>query len=168
MSQDIQDGQLPNGELPAKIRNQAMWMHLAGVGAVLFGFVIYWFSLLIPFIAWRTTRKRHPFIDESGRNVMNFHLTIAIYSTIFWLVMGLIWYSSCSALYQVSPYQFNQRTVGSNPNYLIFNISSIAIAVFAVLQPLFSLILSIFGAVKAKRGHVYRYPFAIQFFKPPQ
>ncbi len=172
MSDELPNRGLPGGPpqegLAPEVRNQAMWMHLAGAGAVLVGFMVYWFALLIPYLVWRTSRDNHSFVEENGRNATNFHISVAIYTTIFWLLTALIALSLCGTLYSPTSSSSNPGSFGLNIPMILFNVTWISMAVFAILQPLTSLILSIYGAIKANQGQVYRYPLTIQFLKPPR
>ncbi len=166
MNPELPTGGPQNGELPPEIRAQAMWMHIAGIGAIAGSFLgMPLLSLAIPLISWQSTRSRHPFIAENGRNATNFHISIAVYSTIFWLVTILIFLSLCGIFSGGGSGISPSAPFGPEVTGILFNGLWITMAGFAVLQPIFSLIASIVGAVKAKRGQVYSYPLMLQFFK---
>jgi uncharacterized protein len=165
MSPELPTGGFANGDLPVEVRKQAMWLHIAGIGSIAGAFLgLSLLSLVIPVIAWRSTRYKHPFVDENGRNATNFHISIAVYSTLFWLAVGLVVLSLCGAFYGAGSGSFLPR-FGSDMSNMLFTGLGIVAMAFGVLQPIFSLIASIVGAVKAKRGQVYVYPLTLQFFK---
>src|SRR6266567_8801852 len=65
-------------ELDQEVRNTAVAAHLstfAGL-AVPFG------SVIGPLAVWLTRRQRHPFIDQAGREALNFGISIAIYGLV--------------------------------------------------------------------------------------
>lgn len=76
-----------SGESANGIRQLAMFGHLAG----LLGFVIPFASVLAPLVLWLMNRSRHPYIDEQGREAINFQLTILVYLLLsFGLVLALV------------------------------------------------------------------------------
>lgn len=71
--------QMPGQEIPAPIRMTAFWCHLSALSifvGVPFG------NILGPLIIWQTQKERHPFIDDQGKEAMNFQLSMLIYSAV--------------------------------------------------------------------------------------
>jgi uncharacterized protein len=146
-------------ELPIEIRNKAMWMHLTGLFTIAAAFLTSIFALLIPYLIWNSVRDDHPFVEENSRNSTNFHTSVAIYVTIALLAFGLIIFSLCSGMIQAR---------GSSTNTLN-NLLWLTLSVAALLSgviPITCISLSIYGAVRARKGQAYRYPFTIEFLKP--
>ena len=67
-------------------RIYATWMHIAGLS----GYVIPFGNFLVPLILWALKRKESHYIDQQGREVMNFQLTIVFYAIFTWILMMLI------------------------------------------------------------------------------
>ena len=68
-------------------RNYAMWMHIAGLSSYIgipFGHV------LVPLILWSLKYKESPFIDQQGREVLNFQLTISFYFIFSYILVFLL------------------------------------------------------------------------------
>ena len=61
--------------LPEEVRNWAMACHLLALVGALGNGIGY---LLGPLIAWLTKRNDHPFIDEHGKEAVNFQITMFI------------------------------------------------------------------------------------------
>jgi hypothetical protein len=58
-------------------RNWAMACHLAGLA----GCFLPWFAhLATPLVLWLFKRNDHPFIDEQGKESLNFQLSMTLYS----------------------------------------------------------------------------------------
>lgn len=148
-------------QLPIDIRNRAMWLHLAGFGSVLLGYVVYYFALLLPYWSWRSPRNQHPFVEENGRNATNFHISVAVYATILWLIMALVAFSICSSLY-------GGGAIDSSTVHDWLGIFGLVMLAYGISQPLFCLGCSAYGAIRARQGYVYRYPITIEFLKPPK
>jgi uncharacterized protein len=76
-----------SGTEAAAVRQLAMLGHLAG----LLGFVIPFANVLAPLVLWLVNRTRHPYLDEQGREALNFQLTILVYLLLaFGLVLALV------------------------------------------------------------------------------
>lgn len=100
-------------------KTMGMLAHLLGV-----------FGFLGPLIIWMVKKDQSPFINDQGKEALNFHLVMLIgYIVGFattWMCVGF------------------------------FILPAVAIV---------SIIFSIIGAMKAKDGLAYRYPFTIRFIK---
>lgn len=66
-------------------RIYATWMHLSGLS----GYVIPMGNFLIPLILWALKHRESHYIDQQGREVMNFQLTITFYA-IFTTILVMI------------------------------------------------------------------------------
>lgn len=74
-------------ESDASARNWAVGIHLSGLS----GYVLPMGGLVVPLILWVVKRKDHPFIDQHGREAVNFRLSYLLYYCIaFILVFVLI------------------------------------------------------------------------------
>jgi uncharacterized protein len=67
------------------VRNTAVAAHLSTFA----GLVIPFGSVIGPLAVWLTQRHRDPFIDQAGREALNFGITIAIYGSVL-LVAALM------------------------------------------------------------------------------
>lgn len=64
-----------NSALSSEVRNWAMACHLAALGGLVFPIVG---SILGPLIVWLVKRESHSFIDEHGKEALNFQITVGI------------------------------------------------------------------------------------------
>jgi hypothetical protein len=72
MNNEVSD---TTGEIPGKeTRNWAMACHLAAFS----GFIIPFGSLLGPLIVWAIKKDEDPFINDQGKEAINFQLTMLI------------------------------------------------------------------------------------------
>ena len=63
-------------ELTKDDRNWAMFCHLAG----LLGFPVPLLGhVLGPFVVWMLNRDQHPFVDDQGKEAVNFQISMVIY-----------------------------------------------------------------------------------------
>jgi uncharacterized protein len=73
------------GAVDEEIRNTAMAAHLSTFA----GLVVPFGSVIGPLAVWLTRRDRDPFIDQAGREALNFGISIAIYGSVL-LVAALM------------------------------------------------------------------------------
>jgi uncharacterized protein len=146
-------------ELPIEIRQRAMWMHLMGLFTVIAGYFISIFALFIPYLVWNSVRDEHPFIEENSRNSTNFHTSIAVYFTIAAFILGLTLFSICGGM---TGLRSNYTDALNFAIWLILGLT----ALLSCVIPIACISLSIYGALRARNGQVYRYPFTIEFLKP--
>lgn len=103
-----------------------MWAHLAAFS----GFVIPFGHLLGPLLVWLIKREEHPFVDDQGREALNFQLSMSLYYVIgFVLLFVLIGFVLLPALF------------------------------------VFSVVVTIMGAIRANEGQRFRYPLCIRFIR---
>jgi uncharacterized Tic20 family protein len=77
--------EINSSELTPEAKQMAMLAHLLGA---LFGF-------LGPLIIWLTQKDKHPFIDDQGKEALNFQLTVLIVAVV--CIIGTI--VSCGFLF---------------------------------------------------------------------
>lgn len=163
-------------ELPIGPRRAAMWIHLAGATCAPLAITLPWLittrlshggmgafiapysGLLLPFMTWRLLRSSHPFVDENGRNAVNFHLSMAVFVTIFLMTATLAIASLCGG---ISIHMNKSATLFTNMGMFIFWTALVLLPA----QGLSSTYLSVYGASRGAKGQVYRYPFTLNFFK---
>ena len=72
---NVQATQAVSSEISKDARMWAMLCHLGGLAALIpFPFA----GIVAPLIIWLVKKEDHPFIDESGKEALNFQITIAI------------------------------------------------------------------------------------------
>jgi len=65
-------------------RTWAMFAHLAGFGGIVVPVIG---SVLGPLIIWLLKKDQYPFVEEQGKEALNFQITMLIYG----VVSGLLW-----------------------------------------------------------------------------
>ena len=114
-------------------RMWAMFCHLAGLAGFVVPVVLS--GIIAPLIVWQIKKDEHPFIDEHGKEALNFQLSIALY-TIIGVAVCII---TCIGAILIP-----------------FVVGGIYLA---------NLIFMIIAAIKANNGEHYRYPLTIRFIK---
>jgi uncharacterized protein len=110
-------------------------------------------NIIFTFMIWRWRRNWHDFIDEQGRESLNFQLSQLIYALILLLLFVFLIFLSCGV----------SISSGSNWFGSSFSIVVIVIGILMLVLVLSQITLSGFAAVKAWQGQSYRYPFTLRF-----
>lgn len=116
-------------------RQYAMWLHLSLLGHLIAPVVMF----IVPLVLWLTRKDDSPFVDDHGKETLNFHITLAIYALLLPAVGAIVGLLLCG--------------VG-----MVFTIPA-AIALPYVL----GIIGMIAASRAAARGEYYRYPMTIRF-----
>jgi uncharacterized protein len=80
----------PSGRLvdPTVTHEQRTYALLMHASIVLLHFMLF-FSFLVPLVMWLAKRDQSRFIDDHGRETVNFHLTITLYAVVSMPLMML-------------------------------------------------------------------------------
>jgi uncharacterized Tic20 family protein len=116
-------------------RQFAVWMHLSLLG----NFVAPVIIIVVPLIMWLTKKDQSTFINDHGRETLNFHLTLMIYFFLLPIVALIVGAMLCG----------------------------VGIIVTVPAAALLPYVLGIVGMIQASmaagRGEYYRYPMTIRF-----
>jgi uncharacterized Tic20 family protein len=115
-------------------RMWAMICHLAGLGGLL-PIVPVIGSIIGPLIIWQIKKEEDSFIDEQGKEAVNFQISMLLYSLI--------------------------GSIGC----LITCVGAPLIPIVVCAVGVFDLVFLLIAAVKANDGNHYRYPVTIRFIK---
>jgi uncharacterized Tic20 family protein len=127
-----QPASAPQGQLSKDARMWAMFCHLAGLG----GFVVPAIgSIIAPLIIWQVKKDEFPFVDEQGKEAVNFQISMLLY--------GLVGSVVC----------------------LVTCVGAVLMPFVVGIVGIVDLIFFIIAAVKANNGESYRYPLTIRFIK---
>lgn len=123
-------------------RTYGMFNHLVGVVSVLSDGGIGFVSPIASVVMWRIKHKQSPFLDDHGREAVNFQLTLLLY------------FFAGTALLTV-------LTV------LTLGVGALLIPLGWAGLVALRLVGCIRGAMAAHRGEYYRYPMSIRFIGEP-
>jgi hypothetical protein len=80
----------PGGQVPQEARTWAMVAHVSSFAGLLIPFG----NVLGPLLVWLIKKEEHPFIDEHGKEALNFQIALAVYglvaSILVFIVIGFI------------------------------------------------------------------------------
>ena len=145
-------------------RNLATFTHLSTLSQYCIPFGNY----IFPIVIWSSKKGESEFIDYNGKQVLNFQLSLFIYSVVLCLIAIPIFIYT---IFQNVPFD----DCFDDHNFVINNLKTghltgaVIIAIAAVLLFIFmkvaEFVLIIHAAVKASNGEEYKYPLSIPFFK---
>jgi uncharacterized protein len=127
----------PVGAPGAEEKQWALFAHLSALlGGVLTGHLFGWGCFIGPLIIWLLKKDAMPFVNDQGKEALNFNITLAIIGVAL-LVLSIM-------------------TLGLG----------LLIAIPAgIVVGIGWLVFTIIAAIKASEGVAYRYPFSIRLVK---
>lgn len=128
----------PGGTVAPEERQWAMFAHLSAlVGALLTGALGGgWGCFIGPLVIWLVKKDTMPFVNDQGKEALNFNITMAI----VFVILAL----------------FSIMTLGIG--------LLIAIPLWVIIGVAW-LVFTIIAAIKANEGVAYRYPFTLRLIK---
>jgi uncharacterized Tic20 family protein len=125
------------------------------------GFVFPFGQIITPLITWQTLKDRSPFLDEQGKEAVNFNLSYTLYVFILTVFVGSFFIGNFFRNFN-SFNDFNHVDLNFNSGDIFgfLSFGSIAGIVYLI-----GIALVIIASLKAKEGENYKYPFTIKFIK---
>jgi len=145
-------------------RNISTLVHLSTLTQYFIPFGNY----IFPIILWSAKKNDSEFIDYNGKQVLNFQLSMLLYSLILGVIaVPIIIYTvlqnlTINDIINENHHVFNEMHLGKLSGFAVLLIS--AIIVFGFMK-IMEFILIIYASVKTSNGERYKYPLTISFFK---
>jgi uncharacterized Tic20 family protein len=111
-------------------RSYALFMHLSLLAHIVLSII----AIAIPIIMWSVKKGESPFLDDHGREAINFQISLMIWSVVFALVSIPLGFLTCGVGFIVALVPYVLGIVG-------------------MIQ----------AATAANRGEFYRYPMTMRF-----
>lgn len=128
------------------------------------GFMFPFGNIITPLIAWQTLKDRSPFLNEQGKEAVNFNISYTLYVFILSITLGSF------ALGSV--FSRNMNYIGWNNFNINFDFNSHnlfnSVLGFGSLTGIIYIVgiaLVIIASKKARAGENYKYPLTIKFIK---
>ena len=143
--------------------NTAAAIHLSS----LFQYCIPFGNFIFPIVIWATSKDKSEFVDEQGKEVINFQISLFIYTIVLALIaIPILLFTVFSAVGFHGNH--NSAVFMESLNFAEFSgaiiFAGIAILIAIVLKTA-EFFLIIYGAVRASQGVHFKYPFTIKFLK---
>lgn len=137
----------------------AFLIHICGFGGYLYPFG----SILTPLIAWQALKNRSTFLDEQGKEAVNFNINFALYK----LILSMFFVPFALSTF------FRNINNNSDFEWFEFNFDLDSESVFGFLSfgsvmglmMIIRIVLIIMASLKVKEGENYKYPLTIKFIK---
>jgi uncharacterized Tic20 family protein len=127
----------PGGTPSAEERQWAMFAHLSALaGMLLTGAWFGWGCFVGPLIIWLVKKDTMPFVNDQGKESLNFNITVAIVLVALLLL-----------------------------TIVTFGLGFFVTVPLAVIVGIGWLVLTIVASVKANEGIAYRYPWCLRLIK---
>lgn len=135
-------------------KTTAALLHLSAFAKYLIPFA----GIVVPLIIWQTKKHQSDYVDENGKAVVNFHLSILAYSIVIAIVLGIFFIGSIANYIEIE---------NAGGDVIPIDLITAGIITLSVLGiwTIAEFILVILGTVRANEGSVYKYPFTINFIK---
>ena len=137
----------------------AFLIHISAFAGFLFPFG----SIVTPLIAWQTLKNRSRFLDEQGKEAVNFNISYSLYTFIASVVFIPFFVRSIFDMSRHSrsfEWDFWDFDLGFGHLFGVIGFGSL-VGIIGLIY----LALIIIAAIKANKGEDYRYPFTIKFIK---
>tara|TARA_B110001454_G_C12427470_1_gene312078 strand:+ start:145 stop:576 length:432 start_codon:yes stop_codon:yes gene_type:complete len=124
------------------------------------GYLIPFGSIIVPVVLWQTLKDRSRFLDEQGKEAVNFNISYGVYIFILGLSIIPNIFGSFFNQLRYNDFDFDFNFGDGN---LLFGF--LRVGVLISLVSILKIALIIIAAFKAKEGENYTYPFTIKFIK---
>ncbi len=144
-------------------KNIAMFMHLG----VFSKFFIPFGNYIIPILLWTTNKDKSEFIDTHGKEVINFQLSVLLYTLILGMIsVPFFMFNIFGDVSFSNLFHFNDFNINfSNGGGFRTLIGASFVGVIALIGFFLEIVFIVSAALKANKGEVYRYPLTIRFIK---
>lgn len=145
-------------------KNLATVLHLS----TLTQYIIPFGNYIFPIVIWSSKKDESEFVNINGKQVLNFQLSIFLYSVVLCLIaIPILLYTffhniPFDAIFNGDDFVIRNFNFGEIGTIGVLGIS--AGFLFGVMKVV-EFVLIIIGAVKASNGESYKYPLSIAFFK---
>ncbi|AZJ36238.1 MULTISPECIES: DUF4870 domain-containing protein [Tenacibaculum] len=116
-------------------------------------------SIITPLILWQTLKERSTFLDEHGKEAVNFNISYSLYIFILGLSFIPFFFGRIFNGFDGIDIDFGGYH-GHGGLFGIFGFASV-VSIVALIK----VALIIIAAMKANKGEMYKYPLTIKFIK---
>lgn len=125
-------------------------------------------NYIFPIILWTSKKEQSEFVDHNGKQVLNFQLSILIYSLVLAMIAIPIFLYTVLKNISFNDIMNDRHIIFENFDYGnsigILTVGVLALIIIAFIK-IAEFFLVIYAAVKASNGEEYNYPMTIPFLK---
>lgn len=142
-------------------KNIATFIHLSTFS----GYFIPFGNFILPIILWIINKDKSEFIDEHGKQAINFQISIFLYSFIIAvLIILLLLFNILSITSILELQELDDLDINISKSVALFYSVGVVV-ILKVIAFLFEIAFIIKASLKAQEGILYRYPLTINFIK---
>lgn len=131
-------------------------------------YIIPFGNYIFPIILWTSKKEESEFVDYNGKQVLNFQLSILIYSLVLAMIAIPVLLYTVLKNISFNDLMHNEDIVFENFDYGnsigLLTVGALALFGFACIK-VAEFFLIIYASVKASNGEEYNYPLTIPFLK---
>ena len=127
-------------------------------------------NFVLPLLLWISNKNQSAFLDENGRNALNFQISILLYSLVLGIIcIPFVFFTAFDFLQLANILEHNTHDINLPLDSLYdlsFHMIPVAIA-GALILALFvmDVLFTIIAGIRASKGITYQYPLTIPFIK---
>lgn len=147
-------------------KNTGTLLHLSALSQ----FIIPFGNFILPIVIWSSQKKDSKFIDNHGKQAINFQLSLLLYTILMILLFGvyLIYYAfnvmHLNNLHDVNAIDIKLENYDFQEYISLIIVGCVGVGLF-IFSKISEFILIIIASVKASNGEKYKYPLTINFLK---
>jgi uncharacterized Tic20 family protein len=131
-------------------------------------YIIPFGNYIFPIILWTSKKDESEFVDHNGKQVLNFQLSILIYSLVLAMIAIPVFLFTVLRNISFNDLMHNEEIIFEHFDYGnsigLLTIGALALFGFACIK-VAEFFLIIYASVKASNGEEYNYPLTIPFLK---
>jgi uncharacterized Tic20 family protein len=145
-------------------KNIATFTHLSTLTQYFIPFGNY----IFPIILWSSKKDKSEFVDHSGKQVLNFQLSLLLYSIALALIAIPILIFTVfnsiplNTIINDESVVFDNFNFGENIGLITLGVTSVFVFIFLKIAEFF---LIIYASIKTSNGEKFKYPITIPFIK---
>lgn len=145
-------------------KNIATFTHLSALTQYFIPFGNY----IFPIILWSTKKEESEFVDHHGKQVLNFQLSLLLYSLVLLTIAVpsflISLFNNVSLHALINDHNVNISNFDFEGNIIMLTIGILSLLIFGLLK-VAEFFLIIYASIKTSNGEKYKYPITISFIK---
>lgn len=145
-------------------KNIATFTHLSALTQYFIPFGNY----IFPIILWTSKKDKSEFVDYSGKQILNFQLSVLLYTIVLALIaipiliITIFNNVSMNAMLHEESFVINHLNFENNIALITLGLTTVFVFICLKIAEFF---LIIYASIKTSNGEKYKYPITIPFIK---
>lgn len=128
-------------------------------------------NFILPLILWTSNKKDYAFVDQNGKQALNFQISLLLYSFVIGAISIPFFIGFLPDLFDGGIFNwnhFNGFNIDFNNGHFGFNSFWWPLGISGLLHAgivIVNIVYTILATIKTNEGEDFKYPFTIQFIK---